>query len=230
MSRAWIAFYIGDYLKDTQALSAEQHGAYLLLLMECWQKGCVPLDAAARAAIARVPLPRWKKISAPIDAFFAADGTNKRATKEITKAETVSLKRAIAGAAGGRRSGLAKAIAQGEQSKMEANATARLKQTGRQKPQQTTGISQAIHTPHLTSSSPVAAREASEARFFVIFDTPEWHAHQQHRAQHAMPALTPTSLIRDGRTYRGARVPYPVPPGYRGSAEPAPALNQETAR
>jgi uncharacterized protein YdaU (DUF1376 family) len=28
MSRAWIAFCIGDYLKDTQALSTEQHGAY----------------------------------------------------------------------------------------------------------------------------------------------------------------------------------------------------------
>ena len=68
MSRAWIAFYIGDYLKDTQALTTEQHGAYMLLLMECWQKGRVPLDAASRASIARVPLPRWKKISAPIDA------------------------------------------------------------------------------------------------------------------------------------------------------------------
>jgi uncharacterized protein YdaU (DUF1376 family) len=230
MSRAWIACYIGVYLKDTQALSTEQHGAYLLLLMECWQKGCVPLDAAGRASIARVPLPRWKKISAPIDAFFAADGTNKRATKEITKAEMVSLKRAIAGAAGGRRSGLAKAIAQGEQSKMEANAMARLKQTGRQTPQQNTGISQAIHTTHITSSSLVAAREANGEFFFVIFDTPEWHAHQQHRAQNAMPALKPTTLVRDGLTYRGARVPYAMPPGYQGSAEPAPARNKETAR
>jgi uncharacterized protein YdaU (DUF1376 family) len=111
MSRAWIAFYIGDYLKDTQALSTEQHGAYLLLLMECWQKGCVPLDAAGRAAVARVPLSRWRKISAPVDAFFAADGTNKRASAEITKAEIVGLKRAIAGTAGGRRSGISRAIA-----------------------------------------------------------------------------------------------------------------------
>jgi uncharacterized protein YdaU (DUF1376 family) len=105
MSRAWIAFYIGDYLKDTLALSTEQHGAYLLLLMECWHNDNIPHDGASRAAIARVSLPRRNKISAPIDAFFAADGTNKRATAEITKAETVSLKRAIAGAAGGRRSG-----------------------------------------------------------------------------------------------------------------------------
>jgi uncharacterized protein YdaU (DUF1376 family) len=72
MSRASIAFYMGDYLKDTQALSTEQHGADLLLLMECWQKGRVPLDVASRASITRVPLARWRKISPPIDAFFAA--------------------------------------------------------------------------------------------------------------------------------------------------------------
>ena len=227
MSRAWIAFYIGDYLKDTQALSTEQHGAYLLLLMECWQKGHVPLDAAGRASIARVPLPRWRKISAPVDAFFAADGTNKRATTEITKAEMVSLKRAIAGAAGGRRSGLAKTIAHGQQSKTEANAVARLKQTGRQTPRQNPGISEAIHNTH-TISPLVAAREAGGELFFVIFDTPEWHAHQRHRAQNAMPQLEPTTLLRDGVAYRGARVPYPTPPGYQGPTEPAPARGEPT--
>jgi uncharacterized protein YdaU (DUF1376 family) len=228
MSRSWIAFYIGDYLKDTQALSTEQHGAYLLLLMECWQKGRVPLDAAGRASVARLPLQRWKKISAPIDAFFAADGTNKRATTEITKAEMVSLKRAMAGAAGGRRTGLAKAIVQGQHSKIEANAVARLQHAGRQTHKQNRSISAAIHTTHITTSSLVAAREAGGEQFFVIFDTPEWHAHQRHRAQNAMPQLEPITLLRDGIAYRGARVPYPTPPGYRGSTEPAPAEIEPT--
>jgi uncharacterized protein YdaU (DUF1376 family) len=228
MSRSWIAFYIGDYLKDTQALTTEQHGAYLLLLMECWQKGQVPLDARSRAAIARVPLPRWKKISAPIDAFFAADGTNKRASAEITKAEMVSLKRAIAGAAGGHRSGLSKAIARGQQSKIEANAYARLKQTGRQPPQQTSqqhlGISEANHKSDSTASSLAAAREsAGDQLFFVIHDTPEWHAHQRYRAQNALAPLVPTTILRDGIAYRGARVPYPTPPGYEGAPSPQPA-------
>jgi uncharacterized protein YdaU (DUF1376 family) len=98
MSRAWIPFYIGDYLKD---------------------KDSMPHDGSSRAAVARVPLPRWRKISAPIDAFFAADGTNKRPTAEISKAETVGPKRAIAGAADGRRSGLSKAIARGQQGNMQ---------------------------------------------------------------------------------------------------------------
>jgi uncharacterized protein YdaU (DUF1376 family) len=217
MSRSWIAFYIGDYLKDTQALTTEQHGAYLLLLMECWQKGQVPLDARSRAAIARVPLPRWKKISAPVDAFFAADGTNKRASAEITKAEMVSLKRAIAGAAGGHRSGLSKAITRGQQSKAEANAFARLQQTGRQTSRQHPGISKANHNSESDSSFSGLAE-----LFFVIHDTPEWHAHQRHRAQNALPPLVPTTILRDGTSYRGARVPYPVPPGYEVDASPPP--------
>jgi len=218
MSRAWIAFYIGDYLKDTQALSTEQHGAYLLLLMECWQKGSIPLDAASRASIARVPLSRWKKISPPVDAFFAADGTNKRATTEITKAEMVSLKRAIAGAAGGRRTGITKAIADGQRSKMEAIAAARQQQTGRQTLQQQSGICAANHKDESTTASLAAARGAHGELFFVIFDTPEWHAHQRHRAQNAMPALEPVTLVRDGVAYRGARVPYRMPPRHESAA------------
>jgi uncharacterized protein YdaU (DUF1376 family) len=227
MSRAWIAFYIGDYLKDTQALTTEQHGAYLLLLMECWQKGRVPLDAMSRASIARVPLPRWKKISAAVDAFFAADGTNKRASAEITKAETVSLKRAIAGATGGHRSGVAKAIHRGQQGKIEANAVARLQQSTRQTPRQSRGISEAIHKSESTAPPPAAARDAGEI-FFVIFDTPEWHAHQHHRAQNAMPPLAPTTIIRDGIAYRGARVPYPTPPGFEGTDALHPAQDDAT--
>lgn len=222
MSRSWIAFYIGDYLKDTQALTTEQHGAYLLLLMECWQKGQVPLDARSRAAIARVALPRWKNISAPIDAFFAADGTNKRASAEITKAEMVSLKRAIAGAAGGHRSGLSKAIARGQQSKAEANARARLKQTGRQTSRQNPGISEANHNSESDSSFSGVARAGAAELFFVIHDTPEWHAHQRHREQNALAPLVPTTLLRDGTAYRGARVPYPMPPGQEGTASPPP--------
>jgi uncharacterized protein YdaU (DUF1376 family) len=212
MSRGWIAFYIGDYLRDTQALTTEQHGAYLLLLMECWQKGRVPLDAASRASIARLPLSRWKKISAPVDAFFADDGTNKRATAEITKAETVSLKRAIAGAAGGHRSGVSKAIARGQQSRNEANAFPRLRQNGQHSPQHSPGIGKANHIQESESSSLVAARGRADELFFVIFETPEWQAHQRYRQQNALPPLVPTTLVRDGVAYRGARVPYRTPP------------------
>ena len=122
MSRAWIAFYMGDYDKDTQALSTLEHGAYFLLLKQCWVHGCIPLEPAKRANIAKMSLREWNKIAPTIDAFFDEEGRNKRATREIEKADVVRLKRAIAGARGGIASGISKAIRKGHQTKREANA------------------------------------------------------------------------------------------------------------
>lgn len=158
MSRSWIAFYMGDYQKKTQHLDTLQHGAYSLLLQHCWTHGCIPLEASSRAAIARMTLPAWKKIAATIDAFFDGDGCNKRATEEIAKAEVIRTKRAIAGARGGTRSGISKAIARGERSKHEANAYQTPKQNANQTPKQTESPAKPNHISNLNTSL-VAARE-----------------------------------------------------------------------
>lgn len=157
MSRAFVAFYMGDYQKKTQHLDTLQHGAYSLLLQHCWIHGRIPLDASSRANIAKMTLPAWKKIAPVINAFFDEEGCNKRATEEIAKAEIIRTKRAIAGQKGGFKSGISKAIAKGEQMRSNEVANARLlpKQMGKQNP----SICEPIKNSKILNTTLVAARE-----------------------------------------------------------------------
>lgn len=49
MSAKWIPLYPGDYLRDTSALTMQQHGAYLQVLLHYYVSGPIPTDAAAYA-------------------------------------------------------------------------------------------------------------------------------------------------------------------------------------
>jgi hypothetical protein len=86
-----------------------------------------------------------------IDAFFDAEGRNKRATEEIQEAEAISTKRALARRKGGIRSGVSKAVAIGkqmlqhEESKSVALAVA--------KDQQNRGICEAIQNQNIKTST-----------------------------------------------------------------------------
>lgn len=118
---AFMQLYVADYLGDTQHLTTEQHGAYLLLLMTMWrQGGYLPNDPVKLARIARVHPPRWARVAKEVMPFFEAadDGqiTHGRLLKELEKARHKSRSRATSGAAGGR----AKAL----KSKQEAVANA----------------------------------------------------------------------------------------------------------
>lgn len=97
--------YIADYLGDTQHLTTEQHGAYLLILMAMWRAGGkLPMDARKLCRIAKVHPPHWGKIAADILEFFDEhDGfiTQKRLSKEHQKAIQKSQLRAEAGRKGG---------------------------------------------------------------------------------------------------------------------------------
>lgn len=97
--------YVGDYLKDTRHLTAEQHGAYLLLLMSMWANGGdLPNDPKKLARLASCTASRWAKISDDVLAFFEVDGdvvTQARLRVELKKAQEKSIKRAEAGTRGG---------------------------------------------------------------------------------------------------------------------------------
>jgi uncharacterized protein YdaU (DUF1376 family) len=101
---AWMPFYIGDYLRDTQHLNAEKHGAYVLLIFAYWVSGApLPDDDEHLATIARVPLDRWHGIRNIIAAFFdIAHGVwrHKRVDIELRRAKRISKERSKAGAEG----------------------------------------------------------------------------------------------------------------------------------
>jgi uncharacterized protein YdaU (DUF1376 family) len=67
----WMPIYIGDYLADTMHLNAQEHGAYLLLLMHYWRSGPLPDDDRQLASIARVERKVWQnEIAAIIRPYF----------------------------------------------------------------------------------------------------------------------------------------------------------------
>lgn len=103
-SHPYMPFYIGSYLKHTRRLTAEQHGAYLLLLMELWtQGGFIDSDPAALCKITGIPPKRWPKVWGAILAFFdIRQGLlcHERVLVELQKADQISQARRNAGAKG----------------------------------------------------------------------------------------------------------------------------------
>jgi uncharacterized protein YdaU (DUF1376 family) len=120
MSAPFMQLYVADYLGDTQHLTTEQHGAYLLILMAMWRHGGkLPNDETKLARIARVSARRWHLVAADIMDFFDVEGdeiTQKRLVEEYQKCASISEKRSVIGKRGGdakalksKESGLAKA-------------------------------------------------------------------------------------------------------------------------
>lgn len=101
----FMQLYVSDYLGDTQHLTTEQHGAYLLLLMAMWRNGgFLPNDEKKLARIARVSLRRWHIVAVDIMDFFDTDGgdiSQKRLVEEYQKVLSISEKRSHVGSRGG---------------------------------------------------------------------------------------------------------------------------------
>lgn len=78
--------YIGDYLADTSRLTTEQHGAYLLLLMDYWRSGRLPDNDQVLAQITKLPIDTWLLHKGVLQGFFEViDGelVHSRVEKEL---------------------------------------------------------------------------------------------------------------------------------------------------
>ena len=68
-----LPLWTDSYLADTRHLTTQEHGAYLLLLMEAWRrKDCaLPDDDALWARLAGLDMRAWKRIKTTIRAFWS---------------------------------------------------------------------------------------------------------------------------------------------------------------
>lgn len=105
-ARQWMPFYVGAYLKNTMALTTEQHGAYLLLILAYWHRqGPLVDDDEGLAAICRLPIARWRAMRPKLETYFLTQkGVWKQARieAEICKARKVIQVAETNGKKGGR--------------------------------------------------------------------------------------------------------------------------------
>jgi uncharacterized protein YdaU (DUF1376 family) len=67
----YMQFYVADYLADTAHLSTLEHGAYMLLLMNYWQRGKpLPTSDERLSRICRLSMDEWLAIKDNILEFF----------------------------------------------------------------------------------------------------------------------------------------------------------------
>jgi len=92
----WMPLYIGDYLADTSRLTTEQHGAYLLLIMDYWRSGRPPDNDQVLAQICKLSPDAWRNAKAMLKQYFIVeDGfwVHKRIESEIAAANENKEKR-----------------------------------------------------------------------------------------------------------------------------------------
>ena len=92
----YMPLFVADYLADTAHLTAVQHGAYLLLIMNYWQRGGpLPNDDVKLARIARMSKRDWARNRDEILEFFSIQENtlhHSRIDDELARVEAKSLK------------------------------------------------------------------------------------------------------------------------------------------
>lgn len=105
-----LPIFTDAYLADTRHLTAEEHGAYLLLLMCAWRtRGCaLKDDDRFLARSVGVTLPRWRRLRPVIADFFTVEDGQWR-QKKLTEVYKGVESRVARNRANGAKGGRAKA-------------------------------------------------------------------------------------------------------------------------
>jgi len=133
----WMPLYIGDYMSGTSRLTTEQHGAYLLLIMDYWKNGALPDNDAILAQITRLPPDAWSMHRAVLEHFFTVENgewKHKRIEREMDAARDKKQK----------ASEKAKAAAQARWEK-DAEQQAKQEKSNEQCSKHATSNAQAMH-------------------------------------------------------------------------------------
>jgi len=98
----YMQLYVADYLADTMHLTAEEHGAYLLVIMNYWQTGqAVPKNRLP--SIAKISNGRWPQVEQTLSEYFTEDENghwfHARIEADLAKVRSKSVKASKAGKA-----------------------------------------------------------------------------------------------------------------------------------
>ena len=132
----YIPLFVADYLADTSHLSTIEHGAYMLLIMNYWQRGGpLPAGDVGLSRIAKLTPKEWASVKPMIAPFFVADGDvwrHNRIETELQKVRDKSEARAKAGKASAEAKAKQKASTSSTHVEQLANYTDTDTNTGRE--------------------------------------------------------------------------------------------------
>jgi len=161
--KTWMPLYVADYLADTMHLSAEEHGAYLLLIMHAWlNNGELPVDDERLRRITKMDAKSWKVSWSEVSRFFYKDGDfyrHKRIEKELQRADDIIDKRSQAG-----KASAAKRKAQQTLNTISTHVQQKCEQRWQQTPIPSPSQSHIEDNSLRSLSSPAGAREGSRTK------------------------------------------------------------------
>ena len=108
----YMQLYVADYLADTAHLSTVEHGAYLLLIFNYWQRGesFKAKDEQSLnkrlSSVARLSADEWNNVKTAIEEFFVVSETewrHERIERDLESVSSKSTKASNAGKASGAR-------------------------------------------------------------------------------------------------------------------------------